>query len=140
MKGEELAEPVTEMTAIESIFSGEVDPELEKIVNDSVTKIMLIDDRFDNADLETIDALRDWVRAEAVLSRAFKKFMKGDTTASTERMFRHATMMKNSLRDEIFGKFKGRKAKKEEIDFANSILVDTGAIEPNTEVDILDRK
>jgi len=140
MKGEELAEPVTEMTAIESIFSGDVDPELEKIVNDSVTKIMLIDDRFDNADLETIDALRDWVRAEAVLSRAFKKFMKGDTTASTERMFRHATMMKNSLRDEIFGKFKGRKAKKEEIDFANSILVDTGAIEPNTEVDILDRK
>lgn len=129
--------PVTEIVAIESIFNELLDPKTEAKVNNAVSRILLLDDRFDNADIEIIDALRDWVRAEAILSRAFTKFMGGDTTASTERMFRHASLHKNSLRDEIFGKFKGRKAKKEEIDFSNTILIEEGIIEPATEVDIL---
>lgn len=130
-------EPVTEIVAIESIYGELVDPEMEGKVNEAVGKILLLDDRFHNADIEVIDALRDWVRAEAVLARAYTKFMTGDTTASTERMFRHAALHKNTLRDELFGKFKGRKAKKEEVDFANKILVESGVIEPGTEVDIL---
>lgn len=130
-------EPTCEIVAIESIYSELTDPELEGKVNAAVGKIILLDDRFTNADIEILDALRDWVRAEAILSRAFTKFMKGDTTASVERMFRHAALHKNALRDEIFGKFKGRRAKKEEIDYANKILVDSGIIEPGTEVDIL---
>lgn len=129
--------PVAEIVAVESIFGELLDPETEGKVNRAVAKIILLDNRFRNADIEIIDALRDWVRAEAVMNRAFTKFMGGDTTASTERMFRHAGLHKNSLRDEIFGKFKGRMAKKEEIDFATKILVDSGVIEPNTEVDIL---
>lgn len=126
-----------EIVTIESIYAELVDPVMEKKINEAVTQIILKDDRFQNPDIETIDALRDWVRAEAVLSKTFAKFMLGDTTSNTERMFRHASLHKNSLRDEIFGKFKGKKAKKEEIDFANKILVDTGVITPHTEVDIL---
>lgn len=130
-------EPVSEIVAIESIYSELTDPIMEAKVNLAVAKILLLDDRLGNPDIEIVDALRDWVRAEAILSRAFTKFMGGDTTASTERMFRHAALHKNALRDEIFGKFKGRKAKKDEIDYANTILVDEGIIEPGTEVDIL---
>lgn len=137
---EKIEQPVTEIVAIESIYSELCDPEMEEKVNTAVGKIILLDDRFKHADIETVDALRDWVRAEAVLARAFTKFMKGDTTASTERMFRHAALHKNSLRDELFGKFKGRRAKKEEIDYANKILVESGVIEPGTEVDILGDK
>ena len=137
MTGNKSEDPGTEIMTIASAFSELLDEEIESKVNNAVADIILKDERFDNADIETVDALRDWVRAEAILSRAFFKFMKGDTTASTERMFRHAALHKNALRDEIFGKFKGKKAKKEEIDFATQILVDTGCIEPNKEVDIL---
>ena len=138
MSEEEISEPVTELVAIESIFSGLYDDEkLESQINNAVARMIASDDRFINADIEIVDAMRDWVRAEAILSRAFVKFMNGDTTASTERMFRHAALHKNALRDEIFGKFKGRRAKKEEIDYANKILVDEGCITPKTEVDVL---
>lgn len=137
MSKDDEQQPDTKIVPIESIFSELLDAETEAKVNEAVSKILLLDDRFTDPDIETVDALRDWVRAEAILNRAFTKFMKGDTTASTERMFRHASLHKNSLRDEIFGKFKGKKAKKEEVDFANTILVEEGIITPHTEVDIL---
>ena len=136
-----MSDEITEIVTVESIYSGlSLDSEAERRINEAVRRIILLDDRFSNIDIETIDALRDWVRAEAILSKAFVKFMNDDTTASVERMFRHASLHKNALRDEIFGKFKGRKAKKEEIDYANKILVDGGIIEPKTEVDILGDK
>lgn len=138
MTDEKKEEPVTTLVAIKSIYDMVLDDELEVKVNKAVAEILAGDDRFTDPDIETIDAIRDWVRAEAVLSKTFSKFMGGDTTASMERMFRHASLHKNSLRDEIFGKFKGRKAKKAEVDFANKILVDTGVIKPKTEVDILE--
>jgi len=137
MADEENFESVTEIVSIERVFSELNDPILEAKVNTAVATIIATDDRFYKADIEIVDAMRDWVRAEAILSRAFTKFMGGDTTASTERMFRHASLHKNALRDEIFGKFKGRRAKKDELDYADKILVDTGVIEPKTEVDIL---
>ena len=130
--------PATKGITTESIYAGdELDEKTEENVNRAVSRILLMDDRFQNVDIETVDALRDWVRAEAIVSRAFSKFMGGDSTASIERMFRHASLHKNSLRDEIFGKFRGRGAKKQEVDFATKILVDEGVIEPQTEVDIL---
>lgn len=137
MSSNDETEPGTEIIRVESIYSEGLDHKTEAAVNRAVNKILLLDDRFTNADIEIIDALRDWVRAEAILSRAFKKFMGGDTTASTERMFRHASLHKNALRDEIFGKFKGRQAKKAEVDYSNTILVEEGIIDANTEVDIL---
>jgi len=129
--------------SIGSIFSHEtLDPEIEKKVNAAVAEIILRDDRFHEPDIETIDALRDWVRAEAICDIAFQKFLKNDTSASIERMFRHAQLHKTALRDEIFGKFKGKKAKKEEIDYSNKILIDTGIITPaeSNVVDILEDK
>ena len=137
MSDDDQNKPDTKIITIESICDELLDPETEEKINQAVSRIILLDDRFRDPEIETVDALRDWVRAEAIMNRAFTKFMKGDTTASTERMFRHASLHKNSLRDEIFGKFKGKKAKKEEVDFANTILVEEGIIEPQTEVDIL---
>ncbi len=137
MSEEKKVEPVTEIVPLGSIYPEPFNAELEEKVNKAVGQILVMDDRFDNADIETIDAIRDWVRAEAVLDRAFTKFMTGDTTASTERMFRHAALHKNTLRDEIFGKYKGRKAKKDEIDWATNILVEQGIIKPEREVDLL---
>ena len=141
MTSEEKEKPVAEIMTVKTMYSVYLDKATEEKVDEAVTNILVMDDRFSNPDIETIDAIRDWVRAEAVLSKAFHKFMTGDTTASTERMYRHASLHKNSLREEIFKRFKGRRAKKEEIDFANTILIESGVIEPKTEVDILaDRK
>lgn len=137
MTDENNEEPVTEIVVWGSIYPEPYNAELEEKVEKAVRQILAMDDRFANADIETIDAIRDWVRAEAVLSRAFSIFMAGGTTASTERMFRHAALHKNALRDEIFGKYKGRRAKKDEIDWATKILVNSGIIKPETEVDIL---
>lgn len=138
MTDDKLALPTMKGITVKSIYESELlDPETEASINQAVAEIILMDDRFHKPDIEILDALRDWVRAEAIVARAFDLFMKNDTTASTERMFRHASLHKNALRDEIFGKFRGRRAKKEEVDYANKILVDTGVIKPNTEVDIL---
>ena len=134
-------EPVsTAMVSLKSIFSELLDSTIEGKVESAVSRILMEDGRFVNPDIETVDAIRDWVRAEAVLSKAFHNFMLGgsESTSSNERMFRSAMIQKNALRDEIFGRFRGKKAKKEEIDFATKILVDTGVIEPKTEVDILE--
>lgn len=140
MADEEKKEPVTSIVKVSSIYDIIVDEELEAKVNKAVADIIIADDRFsaENVDIETVDAIRDWVRAEAVLAEAFRKFMNKDTTASMERMFRHASLHKNTLRDEIFGKYKGRKAKKDEIDYAKKILVNHGIIEPKQEVDQLE--
>lgn len=137
MADEQNEGPVTEIVVWSSIYPEPYNAELKEKVEKAVREILLMDDRFDNADIETIDAIRDWVRAEAILDKAFSMFMTGDTTASTERMFRHAALHKNALRDEIFGKYKGRRAKKDEVAYANMILAKSGVITPKTEVDLL---
>lgn len=137
MADEKKEEPVTEIVVKGPIYPKPYDAELKEIVEEAVRTFLMMDDRFNNADIETIDAIRDWVRAEAVFDKAHSMFMTGDTTASTERMWRHASLHKNKLRDEIFGKFKGRRAKKDEVDYANMILAKSGTIKPKTEVDLL---
>lgn len=129
---------VTELVPICSIYLDETDSELEIKINDSVRRILLEDERFKDPDIETVDALRDWVRAEAVLSKVYSEIMLGGSTASLERMYRFAMSQKNTHRDEIFSRFRGRSAKDEEVDSATLILVDDGIIVPQTEVDILD--
>lgn len=129
---------VTELVPICSIYLDETDSELEIKINQSVARILLEDDRFKDPDIETVDALRDWVRAEAVLKKVCDEIMKGGSTASMERMYRFAMSQKNVHRDEIFSKFRGKSAKGDELDFATMILVDDGIIEPQTEVDILE--
>ena len=128
----------TEVVSLSTIFSDFLDPEIEARIDEAVSRFLMFDDRFGDADPEIVDAIGDWFRAKIVVAKTHNDFMKGETTASMERMYRYAMTQKNILRDEIFKKYRGRKAKKEEIDYANMILVDTGDIKPQTEVDILD--
>lgn len=137
-KEEIVTQPVTQEIVILNIFDKLVDKEMKANIEDAVRTVIMGDNRFYNADIETVDAIRDWVRAEVVLNRAMLKYMAGDTTASNERMFRAAMIQKNSLRDEIFGKLRTKKGKKEDIAFSNKILMDTGCIETDTEVDPLE--
>lgn len=116
------------------------DSKLKIKIDNAVTQIIMNDPRFSKAQLETVDALRDWVRAEAVLNRAFKEFMDGKSDASTERMLRAMFIQKNALRDEIFGKFVNKKTKEKEISEAEKIMIDQHVIEPGLEVDMLAKR
>lgn len=128
----------TALTIFDVVTSDLIDSAMEEQINESVRGVLAMDDRFINPDIETIDAIRDWVRAEAVLAMAFKNYIQDKGTSRDERMFRMAMIQKNALRDEIFGKFKGRKGKQDEVDKANRILADQGIIVAKTEVEIID--
>jgi len=114
------------------------DEEISKNIESAVLDILAMDERFQNADIQIVDAIKDWVRAEAVIRIAFRNYLTGKGTSKDERLFRSAMIMKNSLREEIFGKDRSHQKKKDELDRANQILVDHKIIEANTENKLLD--
>ena len=108
------------------------DPKIEEKVTEAVKRILISDYRLAQADIETIDALRDYVRIEALFSEAFQRFMSKKDDAQTERMLRALIIQKTSLRKEIWEPLKDKKGRDEELDGINKkILLDT---------DILDAK
>lgn len=118
----------------------EVDTTIEQKIDEAVSQILLLDGRL-SGEPETVFALKDYIRAEIVCQIVFKRIAK-DNSDSTgdERLFRAVLNSKNMLRDEIWGRVKGRKKREQEINKVRSILIDQKIIEAKKETDLIGGK
>lgn len=117
----------TEMIIVDPYSLADIGKEEDKALNEKINKairdILAWDNRL-SADTETVLALKDYIQAEIVQMKVFKRILDGDDESNTERLFRSCLNAKNILRDEIWGSVKGRKPKEEEIDKVKEILIE----------------
>jgi hypothetical protein len=117
-----------------------VDSETEMKIAKAVEQIILNDPRI-SGEPENVLALRDYVRAEVVCQIVFKRITTdGSDSTGDERLFRAVLSAKSMLRDEIWGKVKGKKKKDDEVDKVRKFLIDQKIIPAQKEADVLGGK
>lgn len=112
--------------------------EIQDKIHNAARRIILLDKRLGH-DPETLDAIKDWIRAEVMLDKMFRECM--DPTkvnASKERMFRTCLNEKNKLRDEIWEKALDQKGRDLVVSEAKMVLEEDQIIEAQVKVDPLD--
>ena len=120
-------EESSDMVVIDPYALADIGKEEDRVLNEKINKairdILAWDDRL-SADTETVLALKDYIQAEVVQMKVFKRILDGDDESNTERLFRSCLNAKNILRDEIWGAVKGRKPKEEAVDRVKEILIE----------------
>jgi hypothetical protein len=122
----------TDLVVIDPYSLADIGKEEDKVLNEKINRaikdILAWDNRL-SADTETVLALKDYIQAEIVQMKVFKRILDGDDESNTERLFRSCLNAKNILRDEIWGNVGGQKPKEEEVNKVKEILIEHKVIE-----------
>jgi len=134
--GTETALSAEVVEAYDVLVAPDTDQVLEQKVNEAVKQILIFDPRLQDADIETIDALRDYVRVEGILSRAYRLIVGDRDDSSTERTIRACLGTKITLRKEIWDPVKDKKGRDRELDDINrKVLIDTGVVDAKAKLE-----